>query len=162
MKIRKYGCWLNLIRIYRQIEDFSGHMNRVGDNDNLENAIKIWGLVDTASDNKKFCFSACDVNHMMNSFCDGTIVSVCMQYRYSNVVLDASICGYNGSRRGDWWLYNYIVKLLRVKFIVFLLVMNIKSDTIWETINDSKTRRKFRMKRNKRRENSIKPISCIY
>ena len=124
-------------------------MNRVSDDNNFGNAINIWGLVDTISDSKKFCFSACDMNYMMNNLCDGSIMGVCMWYRCSNIVLDASIWGYNSSEREGWGLQNYIVKLLRAKFIIFLLVMSVKNDMIWEIVNDSKTRREFRMKRDK-------------
>ena len=150
-----------MIGIYRWIKDFSGHMNRVSDNNNFGNAIDIWGLVDTTPDSKKFCFSTCDMNHVMNSLCNGSIVGVCMWYICSNVVLDASIWGYNSSERGGWRLQNHIVKLLRAKFIIFLLIISVKNNTIWETVNDSKTKREFKLKRDKERIIFIKSISCI-
>ena len=49
-----------------------------------------------------------------------------------------------------------------VCFIVFLFAMYIKYELIWEIVNNSMTGRKFRMKRSKRRKNSIKPVVCIY
>ena len=137
-------------------------MNRISDDNNLGNANTIWGLVDTALNGKKFCFGTNNVNHMIDGLGDGVIIGVCMWYRYSNVVFDAGICDYNGGRRGVWKLDNYIVKLLSASFIVFLFVIYIKYELIWEIVNNSITGRKFRMKKSKRRENSIKPVVHIY
>ena len=105
-------------------------MNRISDDDDLRNAITIWGLVDTIPDSKKFHFGTGNVNHMVGSLDDGTIVGMHMRNRYSNVVFNAGIYNYNGSKREDWRLHNHIVKLLRAKFIIFLFIMYVKYELI--------------------------------
>ena len=113
---------MDLEGVQRWVEDSFGYMNGVSDNDDFGNVIVIWGLVDTTSNDKKFSFNAGDVNCMVDSLGNRSIVSMCIQYRYSNVI-DASICDYNGSSRGTWWLNDHVVKLMSMRFIVFLLVV---------------------------------------
>ena len=57
-------------------------MDRISDNNDLENAITIWSLVDTVPNSKKFHFSTCDVNHMMDSLGDGVVVGGCCGCAY--------------------------------------------------------------------------------
>jgi len=105
---------MNLKGVWRQVKDFSGHINEIGDDDDLGNIIMIWGLVDITSHSKKFSFGTGDVNYVIDSLGDGVIMGVYMRYRYSNVILDASIYDYNGSIKGkldalmtmlsSWWV----------------------------------------------------------
>jgi len=62
----------------------------------------IWGLVNTASNSKEFCFGTGDMNRIMDSLGNRVIVCVHMQYKYNNVVFDAGICN-NDSSRGEVW-----------------------------------------------------------
>ena len=72
-------------------------MNGISDNNNFGNAISIQSLVDSISDNKKFGFGTHDMNNIVNGLGNRMIVSMCVQYRYSSVILDAHICNYYGS-----------------------------------------------------------------
>ena len=75
-KIRKNGSWLNLVRVGRQFEDFSSFMDRISNNNNFGHIIKIWCLVDATSDNKEFCFSACNMNHMVDHLYNWSVIHV--------------------------------------------------------------------------------------
>jgi len=75
-------------------------MNRVGDDNDLGNAIMIWGLVDTTPNSKELCFSTGNINYMIDSLGNGVIVCMHMRYRCSNVIFDASICDNNSGREG--------------------------------------------------------------
>ena len=107
----------------RRVKDFFGHIDRISNDNDLGNAMTIWSLVDTAPNDKKLCFSTGNMNYMVDSLGDRVVVGVHMQYRCSNIILDASISDYNSSRRGGWQLDNYVVKLLSANFIIFLLIM---------------------------------------
>ena len=53
-------------------------MNGISDDNDLGNAILIRGLVDTTSNGKEFSFGTSDMNHIVDGFGDGVIVSVCI------------------------------------------------------------------------------------
>ena len=101
-------------------------MNRVGDNNDLRNAIMIWGLVDTTPNGKELCFSTSNIDHMIDNLGDGIIVCVYMRYRCSNIIFDTGICDNNSGRGEVWWLNNHVIKLLNVGFIAILFAMWIK------------------------------------
>ena len=122
-KLSKYGYWMNLKEVRRWVKDFSGYINRIGNNNDLGNVVMIWGLVDTAPHSKKFSFGAGDMDHVMNSLDNGIIMSVCMRYWCSNIILDTSICDYNGSRRGTWCLDDHVIKLMSTSSIILLFTM---------------------------------------
>ena len=87
-KFSRYGYWINLKGVWRWVKDFSGHMNRVSDDNDLGNVIIIWGLVDTTPHDKKFSFGAGDVDHMMNSLGDGVIMDIHMWYLSRSLMMD--------------------------------------------------------------------------
>ena len=122
-KFSEYGYWMNLKEVWRQVKNFSGHMNGISDNDDLRNVVMIWGLVDTTPHGEKFSFCAGDVDYMMDVLGNRVIMGVYMWYWYSNVILDVSICDYNGSRRGTWCLDDHVVKLMSMSSIVLLFTM---------------------------------------
>jgi len=117
-KFSEYGYWMNLKRMRERVKDFSGYVNGVSDDDDLENVIMIWGLVDTAPHGEKFGFSTSDIDCVMDSLGNGIIMCVYVWYRYSNIILDTSISNYYGSRRGTWYLNDHVVKLMSASFIV--------------------------------------------
>jgi len=97
-KFSKYGHWMNLKGMWGRVKDLFGYMNGIGDDNDLGNAISIWGLVDTLPNGEEFGFGTSNMNCMVNSLGNGVIVSVRMRYRCSNFILDASICDYYSGR----------------------------------------------------------------
>ena len=81
-----------------RVKNFFGHMDRIGNDDDLGDIITIWSLVYTAPNGEQFCFSTGDVNHMIKGLGDRVVVGVHVWYRCSNVVFDISIYDYNGGR----------------------------------------------------------------
>ena len=78
------------------VEYFLHSINGVSDDNDLGHIFFNAGLVDTTSDGEQFHFYACYKYCMMNCFGEKMVGYVHVQYRYSNVVLDASICYYKG------------------------------------------------------------------
>ena len=98
-------------------------MNGVSDNDDFGYSISIWGLVDIAPNGEEFHFSTSDMNYIMDHLGDRVIEDMHMQYRYSNVIFNASICDNDGSRKEVRYFNDHIVKLLNVRFIAILFAM---------------------------------------
>ena len=97
MKFGEYDDWMDLKRMWWWIKDLLGHINGISDNNNFGNAILIQGLVDSISNSEKFSFGTHDMNSMVNSLGNGMIVSVCVRYRYSSIILDVCIYNHYGS-----------------------------------------------------------------
>ena len=75
-------------------------MDGIDDNNNFEYVVEICSLVDATSDSKKFCFSACDVNYIINCLCYRFVIYVYIQDRSCDIVLDTHIRCYDGNGRG--------------------------------------------------------------
>ena len=73
------------------IENFPCCIDGISDDDDLGHVLLIACLVDTAPDHKKLHFSTSNESCMMNYLGQRMIDEVYVQYRCSNVVLDASI-----------------------------------------------------------------------
>ena len=104
MKIGKDGSWLNLVRMDQQFKDFSSYMDRIGDDNNFGHIIEIWCLVNATFDSEEFCFSVCNMNRIVDHLYNQSVVHMCMWYQCSNIILDAHIWSYDGSRR-EWRLF---------------------------------------------------------
>ena len=83
---------MNLIWMGFTIENFPCCMDEIGDDDDLGHVLLIVCLVDTTLNYEKLHFSTNDESCIMNYLGQRMIDKVYMQYRYSNVILDASIC----------------------------------------------------------------------
>ena len=70
-------------------------MNGIGDDNNLGYIIGVYSLVNATPDSKKFCFSACDKNHVIDHLCKRLVVCMYMCDRSSDIVLDACIRSYD-------------------------------------------------------------------
>ena len=60
------------------VEAFFGHIDRISDDNNLENTTSIRSLVDTAPNGEEFHFSTSNMNCVMEGPSDRVIVSVYM------------------------------------------------------------------------------------
>jgi len=67
---------MGLKEVWRQVEDSFGYMNEIGDNDDFGNVIVIWDLVNTAPNSKQFSFSTGDMNCMVDSLGNRSVMSV--------------------------------------------------------------------------------------
>ena len=65
-KFFKDSSGVDLIWMRFCIKYLFGHVDRVGDDNYFRNFFFITGLVKTASNHEKFCFSASDKDHMVN------------------------------------------------------------------------------------------------
>jgi len=72
-------------------------MDRVCNDDDVTDIGYACGLIDTASDGKKLCFSGQDVYCMMDHLDKRTIVDVNVHYRSDDLVLNACV-RYNNYR----------------------------------------------------------------
>ena len=61
-----------------KVENFFGHMDRIGNDNDLGDVIMIWNLVYTIPNSKQFCFSTSDMNCMMKGLGDRVVVGVHM------------------------------------------------------------------------------------
>ena len=79
-------------------------MDGIGDNNNLGYVVEICSLVDATPDSKEFCFSACDMNCMMDRLCYRFVIYVYMCNRSCDIVLDAYIRCYDccGNHLSQW------------------------------------------------------------
>jgi len=75
-------------------------MNGISDDDNLGYIVGICSLVNATPDSKKFRFSACDENCVMDRLCKRLVVYMYVYDRSSNIVLDARIRSYDGDQKG--------------------------------------------------------------
>ena len=98
------------------VEDFLCGMNGIG---NFGYVLFTAYLVDTASDGKKFCFSAHDICCMVNHLCQRVVVCMHMRYRCSNVFFDTSICYDNGCVWRRRRLQCQFIELLVAFIVVF-------------------------------------------
>ena len=112
-------CSMRLERMRFAVEYFLCSMNGVCYNDDLGDVFFGAGLVNTASNGKQFCLHACYKCCMMHCFGERMVCYVNMQYRCSNVILDASICYYEGCVIWRRVLKNHIIKFLSTNFIFF-------------------------------------------
>ena len=55
-------------------------MDRVSDDDNFTNALKVCGLIDTIPNDKEFSFSCCNINYMINGLNDLLVLNVDVIY----------------------------------------------------------------------------------
>ena len=62
----------------RWFKDFSSCIDGISDNNNFGHVIKIRCLVDAASDSKEFCFSACNMNCMVDHLCNQSVIYMCI------------------------------------------------------------------------------------
>ena len=107
------------------IEDFSGHMDGVGYDDDFGDIINGACLIDTASDSEKFGFSTCYKRSMVNSFDEWLVGRVNVRNRCSNIVLDAGIGDHKGRVRNRREVENYIVKFLSMRLVgIFIIFIN--------------------------------------
>ena len=113
------GCCVELIWMGFTIKDFICSVNGISNNDNFEYVLFATYLVNTASDGKKFCFSAHDVYCMVNRLCQRVVVYMHMRYRCSNVFFDAGICYDNGHMWRRRRLQCQFIELLIAFFVVF-------------------------------------------
>ena len=107
-------------------------MNWVSDNNDFWDIISFSGLVDTASDGKKFHLCACDIYHMVKSFGNRFVVNISMWDGSSNVVLNASIHN-DKSMGGNTWRFNsQIIKLLNLGFeiVIFAFAEQMEREAI--------------------------------
>ena len=68
-------CRVKLKRVGFIVKNFLCSMNGIGYDDDLQDDIVGTSLVDTTSDCKQFCFSACHERRMVNCFGERTILS---------------------------------------------------------------------------------------
>ena len=101
-----------------QVKDLFSSVNKVSDNDDFWNIIRICGLVDTTSDGEKFSLSIYDVYHMVESFGDRFVVDVGMWDGSGDVVLNASICNDKSIWENTWRFDSQVVQLLNTSFEV--------------------------------------------
>ena len=60
------SCHVDLIWVQLGIEYLLGHMDGVGDDNDLRDVFFVASLTKSAPNSEEFCFSAGDVGHMMN------------------------------------------------------------------------------------------------
>ena len=89
---------MNLIWMGFTIENFPCYVDGIGDDDDLGHVLLIAYLVDTTPNCEKLHFSTSDESCMMNHLGQRMIDEAYMQYRYSNIILDDSICYNNGHK----------------------------------------------------------------
>ena len=94
-KFTKDDRYVDLIWIGLGIKYLLSHMNGVGNDNDFRDVCFVASLINTASNNKKFCFCASDKDCVMNRFDQRLITYVDMQDQSGDVVLDASIGNYN-------------------------------------------------------------------
>ena len=138
-------------------------MNRVYDNYNFPNTLKIDSLIYTTSYSKQFSFSSCDINYMMDCFDDLFVMNIYMSNECNNLILYAGIRYYKsnwGIQRGS---KSNIVKGSNMCFKIFvtLFTWSMKGKMIWEDVDEAMTQCEFFVKWAKRRENFIKPVIHI-
>jgi len=85
------------------IEYLLSCVNGVGDDDDFGDVFLVADLINAASDNKEFCFSAGDEGHMMNCFDQRLVMYVDVRNRSGNIILDAYVGNNNCcvGRRGS-------------------------------------------------------------
>ena len=142
------------------IEYLFCHVDWVSDDNNFGDILQMQRLVNTASNGKKFHFSACDIDSLMKHFDYQFVVNIYVCNRRSDVVFDTCICNHEYSRWRIWWFDCYIIKLLDPIFEKTVRVFTkwIKGKTIRKTVYNSIAWSKFRVEGIERRENFIKPI----
>ena len=119
LQLTENHCSIRLERMRFAIEYFLCSMNGVHYNDDLGDVCFGAGLVNTASDSEQFCLHACYKRCMMHCFGEWMVCYVNVQYRCSNVILDANICYYEGCVMWRRVLKNHIIKFLSTNFIFF-------------------------------------------
>ena len=67
-------------------------MDGVSDNDDFLHIFFNAGLIDATYNSKQLSLHTCNEQCMMNCFDKRLVCRVYMRYRYSDIVLDASIC----------------------------------------------------------------------
>ena len=87
----KDGCHIDLIWMEFIVEYLFCCMDGVGDNDDFGNVFLAICLVDTTSNGKELYFCASDESCIVNHLNQRMVTYVNVQYRCSDVILDASI-----------------------------------------------------------------------
>lgn len=154
MTLERMGTW---------IEYLFYSMNWVSDNNDFWDIIRFSGLVDTISDGKKFSLCAHDIYCIVRSFSNRFIVNMSMWDRSNNIVLNTSVHN-NKSIEGNTQRFDsQIIKLLNSGFeiVIFMFAKQMKRETIRENVNNSMSRRKFKVKRIKGRKYFIETIIHI-
>ena len=90
---------MDLIRMSIAVEYSSGYMYGVGYDNDFGDVINSARLIDTTSNSKEFSFCTCDERSVMNCFDNRSIERIDVQYRGSNIFLDASISNYKSGVR---------------------------------------------------------------
>ena len=75
----------------QQIKDLSHQINCTSDDYDARCIRNLNYLVDSASDNKKFCLHWYDINGMMDSFGNGIMAQTDIWYQCNDIVLDTSV-----------------------------------------------------------------------
>ena len=154
MTLERMGTWIEYI-FYS--------MNWVSDDNDFWDIIRFSGLVDTASNGKKFSLCAHDIYCIVKSFDNRFIVNMSMWDGSSDIVLDTSVHN-NKSIGGNAQRFDsQIIKLLNSGFeiVIFMFAKQMKREKIRENVNNSMSRRKFRVKRIKGRKYFIETIIHI-
>ena len=66
LKFIENSCHVDLIWMQLGIENLLGHINRVGDNNDLRDVFFVASLTKSTPNSEEFCFGAGNVGHMMN------------------------------------------------------------------------------------------------
>ena len=120
--IENCGC-MNLIQVWWWVKNLSSCMSWVCDNNDFWNIIVICSLVDTTFYNKQFSLYAYDIDCMVESFCDRSVVDVCMWYRYCNVVLNTSIYNNKCIWKNTQRFKGQVVQLLNISLEVSVVIL---------------------------------------
>ena len=124
LKFFKNNGDMTLKRIGKRIKNLSCSMDWIGNNNDFGNADRIGSFINTVSNSKNFCFCACNIYSMMESFGEGFIVDINMRYEGSDVIFNASICDDESMREVAWRFNSQTIKLMNIEFKIVFLVFN--------------------------------------
>ena len=115
--VENYSC-INLVWVGWRVKNIFDDVNWICNNNDFWNIVVICGLIDTTSGSKQLSLCACDINCMIKSFCNRSVVDVCVWYRYYDVVSNTSIYN-NKCMQGNTRRYkSQVVQLLNTGFEV--------------------------------------------
>ena len=111
---------MNLERMQCIIKSLPGRVNRVYNNNNFPDTLKIGGLIYATSYVKQFSFSSYNINHMMDSFDDLFVMNMNMRDGSNNLILYAGIEYYKSNWEIQRESESNIVKGLNIYFEIFV------------------------------------------
>ena len=79
----------------QQIKHFLCSIDRVHNNKDTFDVGKIGSLINIISYHKEFSFSSHNINCMVYSLDNWSVMDINMCYQYGNLILDTCICYYN-------------------------------------------------------------------